>query len=141
MKELLMWVKEQIKGNLTNIKKIKIVPDIYMIPDEKGFPAVGIADNGIKRENIKTQKKEILGVKIALFQSVMKEEGSIIGSGNIMGIEDLMKNVVDLFSDKFPDGYYYNVSIGDESPTQALTNDYERFIVMKTIDIYFYRVL
>jgi len=140
MKELLNWVKTSIKDNLNDFKKVEIVPDIYLIPDEKGFPAVSVIDNGIKRNNIKGQIKEDLSVKIAVFNSVFKREESIVGNNNKKGIEDLVKLIVDYFKDRYPDGYYYNVVISNESGTQTLTNDYERFIVMKTIDLIFYRI-
>ncbi len=141
MKELLIWVKDRIKGNLNTVKKVKIVPDVYMIPDEKGFPAMGVVDEGIQRENIKNQIKEKLNIKIAIYQSVMREEASIIGDVKSQGIEDIIKDITNLFKNSFPEGgYYYNVIIKDESGTQALTSDYERFIVMKTINLVFYRI-
>jgi len=141
MKELLIWVKERIKNNLTEFKKVKITPDTFLIPDEKGFPAINISDNGINRDLIKTQTKEILRVKIGVFQSIMRdEESSIIGAGSQKGIEELSVDIINLLKNELPGDYYYDVRVGDESPTQTLTNDFERFIVMKTIEFNYYRL-
>jgi hypothetical protein len=139
MNDLLKWVKSNIKTDLTVFKKVKILPDKFFVPDKKGFPSVGIIDGGIERKNFKVYIKEQFKVEVVVYQSIMKDEASIIGDAQRKGVESLMKDVFDLFKNKFPTGYY-NINRLDESPIQAVTKDFKRFVVMKTIDLIFYRM-
>jgi len=139
MNDLLKYVKSNIKTDLTVFKMVKILPDKFFVPDKKGFPSVGIIDAGIKRETKKTLIKEQLNVEVVVYQSIMKDEASIIGDTLRKGVESLMKDVFDLFKKKFPSGYY-DINRFDESPIQTVTKDFKRFVVMKTINLIFYRM-
>lgn len=139
MNDLLKWIKSNIKTDLTVFKKVKILPDKFFVPDQKGFPSVGIIDAGIKRKNFKVYIKEQLNIEIVVYQSIMKDEASIIGDTQRKGVESLIKDVFDLFKNKFPSGYY-NINRLHESPIQTVTKDFKRFVVMKTINLIFYRM-
>ena len=139
MKDLLNWIKSEISDNLTQFKEVKVIPHIHVVPDEGGFPAVGIVDAGLTRTQLPSQQKEKLHIQIGIYNEVLRDESSIIGDAQNSGIEDYIDNIYEHFKSLVPDGYY-NIEMGNESGTETLTKDNENFLVMKSIDMVFYRI-
>lgn len=144
MKSLLPAIRDHLDAELAYLKTVAIVPDLYVIPDEPGFPMVCLLDNGDDNEGkTKGARVERFRVTIGLYQAIAVDPGSsVIGDGSSKGVLEIKDDVMDALRNEIFTGGWQAPFYMRSSRTQALEGrDYEGYAALKTIDLEYIRVV
>ena len=106
MKPLLKAIKAELKARLNGVRKsdIFITPHRNYVPHGVGFPAVGIKDGAVNREELTGNLlDETLAVSLIPYVRAFPDEKSVMGGTTDMGILDLVQALHTILDDNLLD--------------------------------------
>lgn len=148
METLLSTLKTTIAAGLIYLRAVEVIEAEEFVPEEPGFPLVGLLDGGlvpISRPNQKDQEQ--LTVGIVAYQAIALDApgASIMGSETQLGDQGkgLLKigaELKTLLNDNFLSLNFYWAHLDRHHPTRPLRGEQYAFIAYKRWD-YSYRRL
>lgn len=141
MKTLLNDIKTKLNSDLTYIKNIEVVPHELLIPDLRGYPAIGLLDSGDKLQVGKHQGIEILTVTIAAYQKVLSaKDASVMGNSQEKGVLDIVADIKTSLDGEYFSGAANLVKYLGSNATRVVTGDYKNYTAFKLCKFEYHRV-
>jgi hypothetical protein len=104
LRELLEKIKAKIQNQIPEVRDIDvfITPHTNLIPAGTQFPAIGIKDGSVKRNELMSNVLDReLSVSIITFVKMFPDEQSIMGGSGFKGVLELVEDLHKILDDDF----------------------------------------